>query len=143
MESVSTCMHLQPESLPPTEHALMFHAYRVHLQVAQWKTLSLNCLNPLEWGWSLKDGTMTPVMTDLEPAPERLLRFIRCKCKISNKNVCAGNICSCVRRGLKCVSACSGCRGESCCNSIVPAELPVDDDYNESDFDRNVFDLFV
>ena len=72
MESVSTCMHLQPESLPPTEQALMFHAYRVHLQVAQWKTLSLYCLNPLEWGWSMKDRTLTPEMTDLEPAPERL-----------------------------------------------------------------------
>ena len=61
MESVSTSMQLLPENLPPTERALTFHAYRVHLQVAQWKALSLDCLNPLEWGWFQKDGIIAPV----------------------------------------------------------------------------------
>ena len=69
MESVATSMHLKPENLPPTAHAPMFHAYRVHVQVAQWKALSLDCLNPLEYGWTQKDGIMTPAMTDQEAAP--------------------------------------------------------------------------
>ena len=74
MEFVSTSMQLLPENLPPTERALTFHAYRVHLQVSQWKALSLSlslspslcldCLNPLAWGWFQKDGIIAPVMTD-------------------------------------------------------------------------------
>jgi hypothetical protein len=142
MESVATSMHLQPENLPPTEQALMFHAYRVHVQVAQWKALSLDCLNPLEWGWTQKDGIMTPVMTDREAAPERLLIFIRCKCKSSKKRLCGGKTCSCVRNGLKCVSACSGCRGQSWENSTGPEEALLEED-SDLDFDRNVFDLFA
>ena len=41
---------VNPENLPPTERAAYFHALRVHLQVAQWKTLSLICLEPKDWG---------------------------------------------------------------------------------------------
>lgn len=144
MESVSTSMRLLPENLPPTERAVVFHAYRVHLQVAQWKALSLDCLNPLEWGWLQKDGIITPVLTDQRAAPERLLCFVRCKCKSSNKKPCSGNVCSCVRNGLKCVAACSGCRGESCCNSTTYQEHLADENCNDNDeFDRNVFDLFM
>lgn len=141
MESISTSMNLHPENLPPTERALIFHAYRVHAQVAQWKSLSLDCLNPLEWGWSLKDGMMTPVMTDQEAAPERFLMFIRCKCKSMKKRLCGQNTCSCVRNGLKCVQACSGCRGETCENSSE-LEEPAWEEDNDSDFHRNAFDIF-
>ena len=70
MEFVSTSMQLLPETLPPTERALTFHAYRVHLQVSQRKALSYDCLNPLQWVWFQKDGIIAPVMTDQEPAPE-------------------------------------------------------------------------
>ena len=38
-----------------------------------------------------------PIMTDLDPAPDNMLKFIRCKCK----------------NGLKC----GDCRGETCNNS--------------------------
>ena len=135
MELVSTSMRLDPECLPPTERAMTFHAYRVHLQVAQWKTLDLDCLNPLKWGWYLKNRIMTPEKTDQEPATERLLQVIRCSCKTTNKNMCVRNVCSCFRSGLKCVAACSGCRGESCGNSTIHDEVPDDEENIDSYFD--------
>ena len=60
---------------------------------------------------------LTPVMTDIAAAPESLLKFVRCKCKVSTKNPCGANICSCHKNGLKCVTACGDFRGESCQNA--------------------------
>jgi len=56
-------------------------------------------------------------MTDLEPAPESLLKFVGCKCKLSATNPCDSNTCSCRKHGLKCVTACGDCRRESCRNA--------------------------
>ena len=67
MDMVTFSNVIQPENLPPTKRAT--HALRVHLQVAQWKNLSLTCLDPKEWGWKEKNGVMEPVKTDIEPAP--------------------------------------------------------------------------
>ena len=60
---------------------------------------------------------LQPIMTDLEPALESLLKFVRCKCKLSTANPCGTNTCSCRKHGLKCVTACGDCRGESCRNA--------------------------
>ena len=49
-------------------------------------------------------------MTDLEPVPESLLKFIQCKCKLSTANPCGSNTCSCRKHGLKCITVCSDCR---------------------------------
>ena len=144
MEFVSASMQLLPENLQPNERALTFHTYRVHLQLSQWKDLSLDCLNPLEWGWLQKDEIIAPVMTDQEPASEKLLCFVRCKCKSSSKNPCSGNVCSRVRNGLKCVPACSGCRDDSCSNSTSYKYISIEEDDTENgDFNKNVFDIFL
>ena len=37
MEMASSSRTIKPESLPPTEQAAMFHAYRVHFQLQEWK----------------------------------------------------------------------------------------------------------
>lgn len=75
-------------------------------------------MDPQKWGWKLDDKLgMIPVMTDIGPAPETLLNFVRCKCKLSSRNPCGSNLCSCRRNGLKCVTACGDCRGENCKNS--------------------------
>ena len=108
---------LDPQKLPPTERAAYFHSLRVHLQVIIWKTLVNNALDPLQWGWRLDVTVFTPVMTDLAAAPESLLKFVRCKCKLSSKNPCGTNLSSCRKNGLKCVTACGDCRGETCKNS--------------------------
>ena len=56
-------------------------------------------------------------MTDLHVPPESLLKFVRCKCKLSSKNPCNTSICSCRKNGLKCITACGNCHGEGCNNS--------------------------
>ena len=107
-------------------------------------SLSLDFLNPLERGWFQKDGIIAPVMTDQEPAPERLLCFVSCKCKSSSKNSCSGNVCSCLQNGLKCVPACSGCRGESRSNSTSYKDISIEeDDIKNGDFDKNLFDIYL
>ena len=106
MEIVSSSKAtLDPQKLPPTERAAFFHSLRVHLQVIPWKKLTNSDMDPKQWGWKLEGTVLVPVMTDLDAAPESLLKFVRCKCKLSSKNPCGSNICSCQKNGLKCVTA--------------------------------------
>ena len=77
-------------------------------------------------------------MIDLEPAPETLLKFIQCKCKLSTTNPCGNNTCSCHKHGLKCVIACGDCRGESCRN----AEETIYNNYDDYSCDSNVLFSF-
>ena len=81
----------------------------------QQKSIS-NDLVPQEWGWKLESNIWSPIMTDLDAAPENLLKFIRCKCKVSSRNPCGTNLCMCRKNELKFVPACGNCR-EACNNS--------------------------
>lgn len=108
---------LDPQKLPPTERAGYYHSLRVHLQIMLWRDLIGNDLDPQQWGWKLEGNKLVPLMTDLTPAPENLLKFVRCKCKLTSRNPCGTNTCSCRKNGLKCVSACGDCRGEGCYNA--------------------------
>ena len=117
MEMVASAKNIDPQKLPPTARAAYYHSLRVHLQVILWKELITDSLDPLIWGWKLDNSKLQPIMTDLEPAPESLLKFVRCKCKLSTANPCGSNTCSCRKHGLKCVTACGDCRGESCRNA--------------------------
>ncbi len=116
MEMVTSSKKIEPHKLPPTARAAFFHSLRVHLQVVIWKSPSVH-LPPTQWGWKTENTSLQPIMTDLDPAPEGLLKFIRCKCKLSSRNPCSSNICSCRKHGLKCVAACGDCRGQSCQNT--------------------------
>ena len=114
MENIATPMSINPANLPPTERSPYYHGGTVDLQVAQWKQLNMQCLLTTDWGWKFEDRILVPMKTNLEPVPENLLSYIRCNCKLSTKNTCGGQICSCRKVGLKCVSACGDCRGEHC-----------------------------
>ena len=116
MEVITTCAQLQPEKLPPTSRAIYYHALRVNLQVCQWKYLKSDCLNADEWGWKHENGMLVPVKTDQQPAPEWILKFVRCKCKTFSKNTCGSMVCSCRKSGFTCVEACGECRGQFCNN---------------------------
>ncbi len=83
---------IEPQKLPPTERAAFFHSLRVHLQVVIWENLGNSELDPTQWGWKLHMSKLIPIMTDIEPAPEDLLKFIRCNCKMSSRNPCGGSI---------------------------------------------------
>ena len=138
VQMLATSSQIEPSDLPPTERAAYFHALRVHLQVAQWVNLDFGCLDPTKWGWKMDQGNLVPIKTDMDPAPEFLLNFIRCKCKTTTKNPCGTTHCSCRKHGLKCVAACGDCRGELC-NNMVTEENIVDDE----ELERNIFDLFA
>jgi len=119
LEMVSANKIVDPQKLPPTERAAHFHSLRVHLQVILWKRLTHQDLDfdPEQWGWKLDGTQLSPIMTDLAAGPESLLKFVRCKCKLSSRNPCGTNICSCRKNGLRCVTACGDCRGVNCNNA--------------------------
>ena len=118
MNMTAKSTHLpKPERLPPTESAAKFHAFRSHLQVIHWKTLSTTSANAEEWGWKEDHGRLVPVAMDLKAAPDDLLNVVRCKCHCDKSRPCGTALCSCVKHGLKCVSACKNCQGASCENS--------------------------
>ena len=123
--SISSKSNLQPQRLPPSERAAHFHSLRVHLQVIKWKSLGSDGKDPTQWGWCLKDDSLIPEMTDQDVGPDALLNFIRCKCKSTSRRQCASTLCSCVKHGLKCVSACWDCHGDSCNNTN---NVIIDDD---------------
>ena len=105
---------LRPERLPPTERATFHHSLGVHMQVMIWKSLNVVHTEPCEWGWFVEHGRLSPVMTAMAPAPNDLLKYVRCKCNTYSTNPCSTNLCSCRKSGLKCVTACRDCRGEQC-----------------------------
>ena len=65
--------------------------------------------------------------TDIAAAPENLRKFVRCKCKLSSRNPCGTNICSCRKNGLKCVIAYGDYREENCKNAedIIASEEEI------------------
>ena len=115
---------VQPQSLPPTPAAAMYHSLRVYFQVQQWKGVG-ETMSTEEWGWKACDGVFLPVMTHLPPAPEALLRVIRCNCSTD----CSSLKCTCRKHNLECSAACGQCRGSGCTNSVQP------DDYESTSED--------
>ena len=129
---------IQPENVPLTERVTHYHALRVYLQVAQWKNLSLACLDLKEWGWKEKNGALEPVKTDIDPAPAWLLQVIKCNCKTDSRHPCGTRLCPCRKIGLSCVAVCGGCHREGCENSIKD-EREIEG--NQSENGRNIFEI--
>ena len=122
-EMVSTntsCIH--PQTLPTTSAAAKYHRLRVYFQILEWKG-SGDKISPLEWGWKKSDGKLMPVLTDLPPAPDELLKMIRCNCHTD----CSSVRCSCKKHNVKCAPACGNCRGSCCTNSNNPIHEDEDD----------------
>ena len=83
----TTTAKIDPSKLPPSERAARFHALRVHLQVFLWKNLSLLSIDAKSWDWKSVNNLLLTIQTDEEPAPESLLKFVRCKCKLGTRNL--------------------------------------------------------
>ena len=76
---------VQPKTLPPTLAAARQHSFRVYYQVQEWKCLGIAFgLNALEWGFQQQRGQLHPVPTELPPAPDELLKIIKCWCTVSD-----------------------------------------------------------
>lgn len=119
---------VQVQSLPPTEAAVHYHSLRMFYQIQTW--IGTKTLDPLQYGWELKNNMLRPKTTDLEPAPARLLSKIRCGCKGS----CNTKRCNCRKFNMKCTTACAECKGLSCLNTM-PKIIDEDDDHEDDDYD--------
>ena len=71
----------------------------------------------------------------LIPVPEELLKFVRCKCKVASTSLCSTKLCSCLKHGFTCVTACSDCRETECSN--VSEATPDEEEWEE---DANLFE---
>ena len=77
----------------------------------------------------IKYENVVPVMTLLPPAPDELLRVIRCNCTTD----CSTARCSCRKHSLECSPACVQCRDIGCTNSIAADISDEDDDDDDDD----------
>ena len=124
----------KPQYVPPTSRTAYFHTLCVHLQICQWANLDL------QLGWGHKGQLLRPVQTDVDVTREFLLKVICCQCKVTAKDPCASNRCSCRKSGISCVIACTNCRDTECCNSNTAAD---DTSSSTEDVDDgNIFYLF-
>ena len=113
-----------PQTLPPTSAAAKYHSFRVYFQIQEWKGVASE-MQPTAWGWKDYDGKLMPVLTDLPPAPDELLKMIRCNCHTD----CSSMRCTCKKYNVKCSSVCGNCKGTGCTNS--------DTSIHEDDTDAN------
>ena len=121
-------MYVSTSAMPPTVSAAKQHSLRVHLQIMAWLGLSLD---PKKWGWELKGSKYYPKYTENQPAPDNLLKVVRCGCK----GDCSSLRCSCKRNGLDCSSACKECKGISCRNVSLVEDDDLDDTEQSMDID--------
>ena len=115
----SSSTHVEPQTLPPTSAAAKYHSMRVYCQVQQWKGKHAS---PDELGWKRSGDRLVPIGTDLAPAPDELLRIIRCNCQSD----CSTLRCTCRKHGISCSVVCGNCKGCSCTNCET-----VSDDIDE------------
>ena len=59
-------------------------------------------MDPCDWGWQVIAGKLLPVMSDLKPAPQSLLKITRCSCKSDFKMI----KCTCRKLEPTCSSVC-------------------------------------
>ncbi len=80
-----------------------------------WVDRKSDKLDPEQWGWLQTRGRLEPRTTDLPPAPDDLLKIVRCQCKTD----CDTRMCTCKNHGQKCSDACGECKGISYTNSLL------------------------
>ena len=118
-EKVATrASYVQVHTLPPTAAAAENHSARVYYQTQLWMAKGIN-LNAEEWGWVTSEDKLEPLQTNLPPAPNTLMKVIRCNCKTD----CDTRRCTCRKLGLECSVVCGECKGINCTNS---PQLPLE-----------------
>ena len=98
-------------SLPPTREAFIENVKRAHIQAVLWRTINIDPrqLKPEEFGWKMAtdNKSLCPIglPDDTKPAPDYILKMIRCDCK--GEPPCNTKICSCKNKGLPCTMFCA------------------------------------
>lgn len=125
---VSAKSFVAPERLPPTVSSTKLHSLRVYYQIMVW-TGKESDMDVLNWGWKLVDGQLTPVMSDMNAAPDKLLKMIHCNCKTA----CGTPRCSCRVYGLPCTPACGQCQLQSCDNPYNQVTFTEEEDEEQQE----------
>ena len=66
-------------------------------------------MDPTEWGWDLQGNQLVPLMMENSPAPDPLLKMIRCNCLSGYRTL----KCNCKKHDLECTTACGRCQNHS------------------------------
>ena len=103
--------------LPPTNDTAKFHSFRVYYLVQV--VLGNENLQATDWGWKVVNGQLYPRTMDNAPAPESLLKVIKCGCTL----YCDSNQCTCKKNGLFCTELCENCDAGNCINGDKPDVL--------------------
>lgn len=126
--SMFTAKQALAEKLPPTRGSLIPALKRANFQALVWsKDDEPNPVipNPVDHGWCIEEGVLTPVMCEEPCAPESLLKLVKCSCV---KNRCSPP-CKCLANNLPCTEMCC-CNGDKLtCDNLYPP------DYTEGDSD--------
>ena len=112
---------VEPNSQPPTSSSAKYHSLCAYLQVQKWKNMHCE-MSPEEWGWIKDNQKYVPLGMDLPPAPEELMKVVRCTCNMD----CSKRTCTCRKYQRKCSTACLNCRGLAYTNAeaIISEDLP-------------------
>ena len=110
----------QPGAPPPTSGSFKYHSLRVYHQNPEWLGVEMSSM---DWGCKVSAGNLLPIMTDLQPAPQKFLEVVRCGCK----SVCDTMRFSCGKHGITCTIACSECR-DVCANTTNDIDSESDKD---------------
>ena len=118
-------------SIPPTKGAMAQHSKRVYLEI---QNSLANPKNPLpltatDFGWRKTPNGLMPIPTNLDPAPQDVLRTIFCSCMKG-----CGKSCGCRKSGLVCNIACKNCETTECSNRFTVID---DDNENKDDISFN------
>ena len=120
------------DKIPPTAGAWHQHILRAHMQVMIWnQDLVLEPLipDPCKLGWHRdEDGSMMPILSEVQTAPASVVELVRCGCKISK---CATQRCTCRLNNLTCTEMCL-CEADEECNNAEYTDIQ-ELDMNDSD----------
>ena len=126
-------------SLPPTTEAFRLNVLRAHLQLSHWyAALETNPpdLDPINFGFEADERNKVlnplPLPSEVETAPDFVLRLLKCGCESSQP--CKGGNCKCYNRQRPCTMFCTCSGGEDCKN---PFKKPVVADESDSEEEDN------
>lgn len=124
---VKAAANMKPDlsTLPPTEGAVKQHAFRTYHQVHLWLGEEPNGGAP-NWGWERRNDQLVPKLSELDAAPDEILKMIFCRCTKG----CDSGRCGCRKASLNCSVACPNCKGS--CNNGVGILIQEEDDDDDN-----------
>jgi len=74
MKAATSTVPVQHAALPPTSASVKYHSLRMYNQIQEWLGVEMSSV---DWGWRVSAGNLLPIMTDLQPAPQKFLEIVK------------------------------------------------------------------